>query len=112
MSESSGWIQLTTQEKRQKPFFYYRRLEVYPQLNWSQSNLKELDFNLDISQLCVAISPFGGPIAFTKDLIKNDLYLSRPDVVNSQIVRIYTSSGTSLAHFNVSFNFQANFKVD
>lgn len=103
MSVSSGWIQLTTQEKRQKPFFYYRRQEIYPQLQWSPSNLKELDFNLDISQLCVAIAPFGGPIAFTKDIIKGDLYIQRPDVANSQIVRIYTSSGLHLASFNVSF---------
>jgi hypothetical protein len=95
MSEASAWIQL--QEKRQKPFFYYRRIDVYPQLLWNQNALKELDFNLDIGQLTVAIAPYGGPIAFTKDVVKSDIYKTRSDYL--QIVRIYTSSGSFLGSF-------------
>ena len=64
MSESSTWIQLT--ERRQKPFFYYRKIDVYPQMSWNQNALKELDFNLDLSLLIVAVAPFGGPIVFTR----------------------------------------------
>lgn len=97
MSEASGWIQL--QEKRQKPFFYYRRIEVYPQLLWNQNALKELDFNLDMSQLLTAVAPYGGPIAFCKDMVKNDFYKTRSEYL--QVVRIYTSSGIFLGSFQV-----------
>jgi len=87
---SANWVQL--HEKRKKPFFYYRKIEAYKQMQWSPSVLKELGFSIDMSHLHIAIAPFGGPIAFTKDVSKNLL-----EKATLQVVRVFTSSGKHIS---------------
>jgi hypothetical protein len=107
MSVSSKWVLL--HERRTKPFFYYRKIEAYPRMNWGrpQQTLKELEQNIDISQLIITSAEFGGPIALTRyipleetESIKSTSY--------HQIIRIYSCSGNQISQINV--NLQNNKK--
>ena len=71
MTESSTWIKL--HDKRKKPFFYYRKLEAYAKMNWMPNEYKELDFTIDMSQLICSVAPYGGPIAFTREVLASGL---------------------------------------
>jgi hypothetical protein len=75
MTESSAWINL--HDKRKKPFFYYRKIEAYSKMNWMPNELKELDFSIDMSQLILAVAPFGGPIVFTREIVKSGSFFKK-----------------------------------
>jgi hypothetical protein len=97
-------LRILLHERRNKPFFYYRKVEVYPKMKWGRPNqtLKELEQNIDISQLIISSAEFGGPIALTKSIP-----LEETDSVKStgykQIIRIYNCSGIQISQINVLF---------
>jgi hypothetical protein len=97
MSVSSTWYKLFEDS-------YYRKIDVYPKLLWGVSEkdkLKDLDGNIDFSNLLYSFSKYGGPIAITKLITEEDLISSEVDKFSKssenkkykQNIRLFTASG-------------------
>ncbi|KAL9658483.1 hypothetical protein ABK040_006023 [Willaertia magna] len=89
MSIAASWIQLTEYNNN---YFYYRRVPLYQHISWTNDQgLKIKNFNL--SAYCVAICPFGGPIAiFKKPNQTSNLLGLEQTSTESQMITIYNAS--------------------
>lgn len=98
MSVSSSWVQL--HEKRKRPFFYYRKVEIYPRMQWGRP---QQPFNVNLSQqpgnpMKCAMAPYGGPIA----LVHSEKRGGDGDGKKSQLVQsiyVFTSAGVEISNY-------------
>jgi len=90
MSIAASWIQLTEYNNN---FFYYRRVPLYNNIQWTHENGAKLkDFN--ISSYEIAVCPFGGPIAMFKKPSSSTLLEGNGSatLTESQIIYIYNAA--------------------
>ncbi|XP_050539842.1 vacuolar protein sorting-associated protein 16 homolog isoform X2 [Daktulosphaira vitifoliae] len=77
---TSEWVPYKTEN-------YFRKLEIYPEMFWSNE--------IDISTSVVIAAPYGGPIIVVRDRTK----LVSIKTVGKPVITVYTSSGKIISSF-------------